>query len=146
MPGFTRDVVRTPMHWSAERNAGFTDGEPWLPLSDQYPVFNVETERANPTSILSMYHALLGYRRITPALTLGKLLPLAEQPDDAFIYWREYGNDRRLVALNFSDEARVLNVGAESGRVVLSTHMDREEPVDLAVLSLRPFEGVIVEV
>ena len=150
MPGFTRDVARTPIHWNDETNAGFTTGKPWLPLSDEYPTFNVETERANPTSILSMYHALLGYRRITPALTLGSLQPQETQPNDTFIYAREYQGERRVIALNFSDEAQVLDVSAaaanDSGRVVLSTQMDREEAVDLSALNLRAYEGVIIEV
>ena len=149
MPGFTRDVARTPMHWNADTNAGFTSGTPWLPLSPEYPTFNVETERANPTSILSLYHALLGYRKITPALTLGAMQPLPTQPDDAFLYVRDYHGERRLVALNFSSEPRTLDIGHltfdHQGRVVLSTMVDHDENVDLSALHLRGYEGVIIE-
>jgi hypothetical protein len=54
--------------------------------------------------------------------------------------------ERRLVALNFVDEARHLSIAGEAwGRVVLSTHLDREELVDLSRLHLRPYEGIIVE-
>jgi alpha-glucosidase len=149
MPGFTRDVARTPMHWNDEPNAGFTTGTPWLPVSDEYVTFNVETERTNPTSILSLYHRLLGYRRLSRALTLGNFQPYPTQPDDAFVYVRAYEGERRLIALNFSHEARTLDVGDltsdHSGRVVLSTHVDRQENADLETLHLRPLEGVIVE-
>jgi hypothetical protein len=31
------------------------------------------------------------------------------------------------------------------GRIILSTYLDREEPVDLALLRLRADEGIIIE-
>jgi len=37
-----RDRARTPMQWSSEKNAGFTGGNPWLPVGEQASVYNVE--------------------------------------------------------------------------------------------------------
>ncbi|MFO7322246.1 MAG: alpha-amylase family glycosyl hydrolase [Chloroflexota bacterium] len=149
LPGYTRDVARTPMHWSDEPNAGFTTGTPWLPLADNYKTFNVETERANPRSILNLYQRLLSYRRITPALMLGSFHALDDQPDDCFLYVREYENTSRLIALNFANAPQTLHLEGlakdNTGRVVLSTYLDREENADLRSLHLRPNEGIIVE-
>src|SRR3954462_9027466 len=39
--GLGRDPERTPMRWDASENAGFTTGEPWLPLGDDWQVANV---------------------------------------------------------------------------------------------------------
>jgi hypothetical protein len=50
------------------------------------------------------------------------------------------------VALNFSDEPRTFAVpGEETGHLALSTHLDRDADVSLSALTLRPYEGVLVE-
>ncbi len=150
LPGFTRDVARTPMQWSNAPYAGFSTVEPWLPLANNYETVNVEAERAKPDSILTLYHRLLGYRRRTPALSLGSYRPLLEADDHCFVYLRETTDQRRLIALNFSGEAQTLALPdvteSNMGQLILSTLLDREEQVDLHTLHLRPNEGVIVEV
>src|ERR671932_343004 len=40
--GFGRDPARTPMQWERGPNAGFTAGEPWLPLDREHGGCNVE--------------------------------------------------------------------------------------------------------
>jgi alpha-glucosidase len=52
--GLGRDPERTPMQWSAEPNAGFTDRTPWLPLAADYASVNVEAQRAEPGSMLAL--------------------------------------------------------------------------------------------
>ncbi len=149
LPGYTRDVTRTPLQWNSGAYAGFSETEPWLPLADDYETFNVEVEYDDPTSMLMLYHRLLGYRRLTLALTLGSYQSLDVERDDCFVYLRERDEQRRLIALNFSGADRRLDVagGAEAstGRLVLSTRLDREEAVDLSALNLRAYEGVIIE-
>ena len=53
-----RDAGRTPMPWSAAPGGGFTEAgvTPWLPLGD-VAACNVETQRDDPTSVLSLTHA-----------------------------------------------------------------------------------------
>lgn len=60
---FCRDFCRTPMQWSAEKNAGFTDGTPWLPVDKSYVHLNVEAQRADPHSHLNFYKAVQKLRR-----------------------------------------------------------------------------------
>ncbi len=148
-PERTRDVARTPMQWTDGPNAGFcpADVEPWLPISDDYQERNVAVKSDDPTSILTLYRRLLTQRRATPALYGGayRAVNVAED-SDCYVYLREAGEQRRLIALNFVDEPRLLNIPNEDeGRVALSTHLDREEIVSLNALELRPHEGVIIE-
>ena len=145
-PGFSRDPCRTPMQWDDSPNAGFSEAEPWLPISDDYAARNVTAQSADPTSMLNLYRRLLGYRRRNPALYGGSYQPLDAGDDECFVYLREADDERCLVALNFTGEPRRIAVpGGGEGRVVLSTHLDREGGVSLAELKLRPHEGVIVE-
>ena len=41
------DPARTPMQWSSDVNAGFSDAEPWLPVNEDYPYKNVRVSKNN---------------------------------------------------------------------------------------------------
>ena len=52
---YSRDNARSPMTWNSGSKAGFTTGRPWLPLNDEYPNLNVETETEDENSVLNYY-------------------------------------------------------------------------------------------
>jgi maltose alpha-D-glucosyltransferase/alpha-amylase len=65
-----RNGVRTPMQWSADRNAGFSTANPhrlYMPLITEqgyhYESVNVETQAANPASLLSWMRQLITLRK-----------------------------------------------------------------------------------
>jgi alpha-glucosidase len=144
-PERTRDVTRTPMLWDGTPFAGFSTVEPWLPVSGDFASRNVEAQSREPASMLNLYRRLLRFRRETPALYGGRYTPLETGTPDCYVYLREDGNDRRFIALNFSAEARQVNIPiGTDGEILLSTHMDRQGPVSLNNLKLRSFEGVVI--
>ncbi len=51
----SRDHARTPMQWSGGKNAGFTDGTPWLKVNPNFSSINVEEAQTDPDSILTYY-------------------------------------------------------------------------------------------
>ncbi len=144
----SRDVCRTPMQWDASPNAGFCppDAEPWLPLTADYTARNVAVMSQDATSILTLYHQLLAMRQETPALLGGSYKPLDEGvPTDCYVYLREDGATRYLVALNFAAEARQVRLPELGcGQIMLSTYLDREGALTLDALNLRANEGVVV--
>ncbi len=145
LPGFSRDAERTPMHWDASANAGFTTGRPWLPVQPDFQRVNVAIERDDPRSMLSLYRSLLQLRRRDAALARGAHTS-GHRDDRVVVFVREFEGQRRLVALNFSAQAqRVALEGGAGGRVLLSTRLDRGDAVSGEV-RLRPDEGVIVAV
>jgi alpha-glucosidase len=137
--GLGRDPVRTPMQWSAEPNAGFTAGEPWLPLAASWREVNVAAQVSDPASMLSLYRKLIALRRGEAALEVGSFAPL-EAPPGVLAYLR---GDALLVALNLSGTPQRL-VLQRGGTVVLSTRLDREGEATGGTLGLRPDEGVVV--
>ncbi len=148
IPGIGRDPVRTPMQWDSSPNAGFCPPtvEPWLPIPGDYQQLNVAVERDDPHSILSLARALIDTRRTTAALNAGSYHPVENVPGDCFVYTRELGSERCLIALNFSGHERALSLPEmDSGRIAISTFLDRDEQVDLADLRLRANEGCIIE-
>jgi alpha-glucosidase len=142
--GMGRDPERTPMQWSGEKKAGFTRGEPWLPLAEDYREVNVAAERDNPHSLLTLYRRLINLRHAEPALHGGAWEPL-DAGGDVLAYYRTGGERRFLVALNLGSEVAMLRMPkGSSGTVVLSTHPGREgEGVEWTVV-LRGDEGVVV--
>ena len=73
--GLGRDPVRTPMLWDDGANAGFSNGEPWLPVSPSFRDQNVELQARDPCSMLALYRALLAFRRRERALSVGGYEP-----------------------------------------------------------------------
>jgi alpha-glucosidase len=143
--GVGRDPCRTPMQWDASPNAGFTTAEPWLPVSDDYQVVNVQAEELDLHSMLSLYRQLLQLRRAHPALSIGDYVPIA-MTGDLLAYIRRTADERFLVALNLGSEPYALSLTSlgVSGRPVLSTHLDLSQEAPTETISLRADEGVIV--
>ncbi|HMF25359.1 MAG TPA: alpha-amylase family glycosyl hydrolase [Pseudolabrys sp.] len=123
--GLGRDPSRTPFQWDATKNAGFTDGRPWLPVSPSYKSFNVATLRNDPTSLLSLYRRLLSIRRHYLALSIGKYRLIGVQ-GNAIAYERVAEGERIITCLNFGGIEQRISVQEVVGSTILaSTHGDR---------------------
>jgi alpha-glucosidase len=117
--GLGRDPQRTPMRWFPREGAGFTRGIPWLPVGDHVATCNVASEADDPGSLLSLYKILLQLRRDHRALSVGSFQLLAVD-DAVMVYERSEGDERCVVALNFTDVDRKLPV-PPPGKCILST-------------------------
>lgn len=144
-PDKGRDPERTPMQWDGGPNAGFCDPdvEPWLPVASDWREVNVQRELGDASSMLVMIRSLLDLRRRSGALRLGSYRPVDTGSDNCFVFLREYGDERRLVALNVSnDDARV---PLEHPAIIcLSTHGGREGEQCRDTLHLHAYEGAIL--
>jgi alpha-glucosidase len=117
-----RDRSRTPMPWDTSENAGFSTGDPWLPLNADWPTRNVAAQEADRASLLMLYRTLLALRRATPALVRGDYAAV-DADRDVLAYVRTYDGDRLLIALNLSAEPRrlLLPVGTEVCELLATT-------------------------
>ena len=143
--GLGRDPARAPMCWDETPNAGFTSGEPWLPMAAASPEMCVAVQREDPLSLLSLYRRLLTLRRAESALVLGDWA-LVSREGDLFAYQRSDGDRRLIVALNFGDEPALMRMPDPplAGRLLLSTHLDRDDEAVHGEIALRQDEGVVV--
>ena len=147
--GLGRDPERTPMQWTPEANAGFcpADTQPWLPIPEDHDRTNVAAEQGDPASILTLHRRLLALRRATPALATGSHAPVPTT-GNTLAYVREAEGRRYLVVLNLGHalyKPAPQDGPPGRGHVVLSTHPDREGRETNGLPSLRPDEGVILE-
>ncbi len=143
--GVGRDPFRTPMPWDEGPNAGFSEGIPWLPLGADYKSRNVSAQQSDPDSMLTLYRRLIALRKDEPALAVGDFVPVPAE-GDVLAYDRVHGGRRLLIALNLGRQPQQMNYAGLSGRILLSTHCDREGDSAHATLRLRADEGVIVAV
>ncbi|HWL88962.1 MAG TPA: alpha-amylase family glycosyl hydrolase [Polyangiaceae bacterium] len=146
--GVGRDPGRTPMPWDASPNAGFCPAgvEPWLPMGNDRAQRNVDVQKDDPRSLLTLTRALLVLRRETAALSGGIYRALREGEDDCFAFLREAGDERCLIALNFADTPRTLSLsGITAGEILASTHPDAPRGQRaLDMIHLRGDEGLVV--
>ena len=141
--GLGRDPERTPMQWDGSENAGFTGGDPWLPLASDYREVNVKAQRVEPRSMLALYRALIALRRREPALSVGVHVK-AEAIGSVLTYRRFHAGRWITVALNFADEPQMFSKPAEQDAILISTHLDRVECERGNTVQLRANEGIVL--
>jgi oligo-1,6-glucosidase len=99
-----RDNARTPMQWDASRNAGFTDGTPWIEINPNHETINVAADRADPNGIWQHYQRLISLRRDLSVLRHGRYRPHLEDHPSVFAYTRVLGEARIVVVANLSGD------------------------------------------
>ena len=115
-----RDGERTPMQWDASNaQAGFsTNPKTWLPVPDNYPTINVQSELADPNSILSWHRRLIALRRSTPALRDGGMVMLDQQNAHVLSYARVSPNGgATVVSLNMSATPQTISLDLKTAGV-----------------------------
>ena len=136
---FTRDNARTPMQWTAGKNAGFTAGESWLPVNKNHITVNAETEMRDSESVLSWYKRLLELRRTNHVLTMGSYREILTDSEEVFAFVREYEGHEVVTVANFSMNAVKLPVSLTGRKVILSN----EKEIDME--ELKPLEARIYQ-
>lgn len=113
-----RDPERSPMQWSAGKGAGFTTGDPWLPVGRSAATVNVARQRADAGSLYHWYARLLQLRKTNAAMRNGAYVPLESGNSQVLAYGRrDAGGHGVLVLLNMSDQPQTLSITGWPGRV-----------------------------
>jgi alpha-glucosidase len=107
-----RDGERTPMQWDASPQAGFsTNPRTWLPVAPGYEAVNVQSETADPDSLLNWHRHLIAMRRSYAALRSGRMLMLDAEHASVLTYARVPDDDGiMLVSLNMSAREQRISV------------------------------------
>ena len=143
--GMGRDPQRTPIQWTDEAYAGFSDAQPWLPVSADYAALNVKRESADRDSFLNLYRELLALRRDDFTLREGDFQLSSSSAGQVLSYRRQSSVGTYIVALNFSADIKQVDSGA-AGEIVTSTHPASSPYFSDTQLTLKPYEGVLIRV
>ncbi|PRC44108.1 glucohydrolase, partial [Mycobacterium sp. ITM-2017-0098] len=113
MAKVSRDNARTPMQWDAGSHAGFTTGDPWLPVNPNHTWLNAAAQTAAPGTVFAHYRELIRLRHELPVLADGDFTPLMADDPQIWAYTRGTADRQLLVIANCSRIPRTVNIGAE---------------------------------
>ncbi|WP_024614363.1 alpha-glucosidase [Clostridium sp. Ade.TY] len=110
----SRDNSRTPMQWDNSKNAGFTDGIPWIKVNENYKEINVEKEERDENSVLNFYKKLIKLKKSNKTLIYGKYNLILEDDENIFAYARVLDDEKFLIIGNLTNKESEYNYDGET--------------------------------
>jgi maltose alpha-D-glucosyltransferase / alpha-amylase len=106
-----RNCARTPMQWSSEPHAGFTESDkPSLPVIDKgaygYEHVNVAKQRRDPNSLLNWTERMIRMRKEVPEIGWGDFQVIATRDPAVLVIRYDWRNNSVLFVHNFDNKPR----------------------------------------
>ncbi|MFX0125083.1 MAG: alpha-amylase family glycosyl hydrolase, partial [Candidatus Hodarchaeota archaeon] len=144
-----RDGCRTPMQWdSSSGNAGFSSEPkttPWLPISLNSDLINVETQKNDKKSMLSYFKQLIHIRKTENALQEGKLQNLLMARKNCLTLERVSYQEGILVLLNFNKKPIKIKNPYPSSTAIFSTEKLKILYNTTNYINIQAFEGLLLK-
>lgn len=141
----SRDNSRTPMQWNGETYGGFSEKEPWLPMSAAFrKEITVEVQQGDDDSILTFYKKLIAMRKKYSVIAKGEIIFLETGTDKVVAYQRTFGEQQMFVFCNLDRNEQCIKLtGERSGcRILLENYEDRKIPPE-GVYTMEPYELMV---
>ncbi len=134
------------MQWNGGHAVGFTDGEPWMKINNNYTHIHAEAERHNPDSIFHYYRKLIALRKQHEVIVYGEYKLLLPLDTELYVFTRTLGKEHLLVILNFFDHDPMFHWPEEEGypavkAELLLSNYEPSQGENLHALKLRPYEA-----
>lgn len=136
----SRDNARTPMQWTNQKNAGFTEGIPWIKINPNYQEIYAENQRKDPDSVFGCYKRLIQLRKEYSVFVDGEFQILWEEDRQIFAYKRRNTEAELVVICNFFEQGvscKMEELG-DFWKLLISNYKEIEQP-----FYLRPYEARI---
>lgn len=141
-----RDHARTPMQWRGDQaHAGFTAGQPWIPVNDNFTEINVAQNLAEKDSVFATYQQLIQYRRDHDIVVKGDFQLLYPDHPAVFAYKRQWQDDAFVVFANVSEEEQTVDVAELSLNDVIINNYN-EVTVRDGQLTLEPYQAIAITI
>lgn len=141
-----RDHARTPMQWYGDQaHAGFTVGQPWIPVNDNFTEINVAQNLAEKDSVFATYQQLIQYRKDHDIVVKGDFQLLYPDHPAVFAYKRQWQDDAFVVFANVSEEEQTVDVAELSLNDVIINNYD-EVTVRDGQLILEPYQAIAITI
>lgn len=140
----SRDNSRTPMQWSGEENAGFSEGRPWLEVTSNYKEINAQAQTEDGESVYSFYKRLVSLRKEKNVISKGSIEFLEKENEDVLAYRRAYEDEELIVLNNLT--GKEVTVPAESAWAGYHKLLGNYDGAEIKEgITLRPFETIALE-
>lgn len=140
----SRDNARTPFPWDSSRYGGFSQSQPWLAMTEEYPKKNAADQNGLPDSVLEFYKSMIKFRQQGPyrdCLIYGSIQPVDSSPN-VIAYERKLGNETMLCYFNFSSELAAESLPLAPVESVWGN--DREADIRDSTLYLKPYQALLL--
>ncbi|MBS1756024.1 MAG: alpha-glucosidase [Bacteroidetes bacterium] len=141
-----RDNSRTPFQWSNQKNAGFTNGTPWINVNPDYESINARNAENDPASILHYTRKMIALRKALPVLVYGDFNLLEKESETLFVFTRRLANMQVLVVLNFSDTETAFTLRANDKIVKeIINNYNEQTHFENSRVVLKPWQAILYE-
>jgi alpha-glucosidase len=100
----SRDNSRTPMQWNGEIYGGFSSVKPWIGMNPNYTDINLESQKADPTSIFNYYKNLISIRKNHQGLIYGTYDLILEDHPQLYSYTRTFNEEKYIIICNLTEK------------------------------------------
>ena len=141
----SRDNSRTPMQWNGGTYGGFSEVEPWLPLSAKFSKeITVEEQQKDHDSILAFYKKLVAMRKMYPVIAKGEISFLETGTDMVLAYRRVLAEQQIVVFCNLDEKQQNVKMAKEwkGYQVLLANYKRREMAFREEMYIMEPYEFI----
>lgn len=143
----SRDNSRTPMQWSDQKHAGFSNSKAtWLKVNSNYPIINAEKQLIDKDSVYHYYQSLIHLRKKSPykdVIVYGDIEPSYIDNKSVLAYKRILEKQELLVLINHTNEVQYLSIEENVTKLILSNYK-KEKTILSNEITLEPFESLIL--
>ncbi|MGD7023361.1 glycoside hydrolase family 13 protein [Rossellomorea vietnamensis] len=140
-----RDNARTPMQWNSSKNAGFTEGEPWLAVNPNHTEINAEAQVNDEDSIFHYYKKLIELRKQHDIIVYGRYELILDDHEKLYAYTRTLGDEKLLVLCNFYGEDLEIDlpedVVSENASTLITNY--KGETKLAKQMKLQPYQAIV---
>lgn len=148
----SRDNSRTPVQWNDQKNAGFSEGTPWIGLCKNYTKINISTQMQQTDSIWAFYKKLIQLRKQKNVISQGQITFLEKENKQVLAYRRNFQKEELIVFNNLTREETQIHLdeGWEKYHILLTNYEEEKDRTEEKRISgnqwtLRPYETLVLE-
>ncbi len=114
------------MQWTADANAGFTAGTPWIEVVDNFGRINAASQIEEENSIFSFYKELISLRKSHKIISDGTISFDRNMPEGIISYIREYEGKTLKVWGNMTENEIQAECkdGVDRGDILIANYDD----------------------
>ncbi|GMN08239.1 oligo-1,6-glucosidase [Croceitalea sp. MTPC5] len=144
----SRDNARTPMQWSLDTHAGFTNNTPWIKVNPNYKTgINVEEQEKQSDSVLNYFRKMVKIRKSHLGLIYGGYQLVLPENEQVYAYTRSLDTERYLILLSFSEESTQVaidDIEFSKADLLISNDECQTEKTNHQ-FTLKPYQAVVYQ-